>query len=126
MNVVRERTKALYGEGMERVVPAEIKAAAENAKREHVPGGTLVWDKNATPAEPAQGWATFERTTRPSEIVAGRSSTSEANTHEAYVDSFANYGHLSVHAGSVMVRQFEHGYIGAAHPFTFPPRCRWA
>ena len=60
MDVVRQRTKALYGEGMERVVPAEITAAAENAKREHIHGGPLVWDKNAAPAETAHGWATFD------------------------------------------------------------------
>ena len=48
MDVVRERTKTLYGEGMTRVVPAEIKAAAENAKREHIPGPVGVGQERDT------------------------------------------------------------------------------
>ena len=120
MDEVRQRTSDLYGEGMVPMIPAAVKAAAETASRVNVPGGSLIWEKNATPPEPPQCTATFERSTRPCEIATGRSGLSEANTHEGYIESFSKFGKLTAYQGSVMTKQFEPGYFQAAFPFSFP------
>ena len=101
-------------------VPKAIKAAAEKAYRAKLTGTSLIYDKNATPAEPISDVKEFERQSRPLSLVAQRSSMGASTVHEEHGNIMARYQTLEVITGSDMLNQHQPHYLGAAYPFTMP------
>ena len=107
-----------YGEGP--FVPDKIREASEKAHQAKLTGASLIYDKNATPAESVEGVQNLERTLRPLSLVANRSSKGATVTHEEHGNVLARYQNIEIQSGSTMMDQFHALYLGPAHPYTLP------
>ena len=119
---VRQRIESQYVRpyGAPKFVPRAVQEAIKLAREQRVGRQSLVYDKNATPAEPATSVQALSATLRPLEIVAERSSQSMSEAHNEYGTVFQKYLTLDIHTGSTMMNQFHPQYIGMAHPYTWP------
>ena len=120
---VKKRMEEMYGEryrGAEAFVPDKIRDAAEKACRAKLAGTSLIYDKNATPAEPISAVHKIEESMRPLSLVANRSSKSASTVHEEHGNILARYQSLEITTGSTMMNQFHPAYLGMANPFTLP------
>ena len=104
----------------DKFIPAQIENAITAAWEERRGKASLIFDKNATPAEPAASVEELNATLRPLEIVAERSSRSMSEAHNEYGSVFQKFQTLDVQTGSAMLPQFRPQYIGMAFPFTWP------
>ena len=104
----------------DKFVPREIEAAIRAAWQERKGKASLIYDKNATPAEPASSVQDLCATLRPLEIVAERSSQSMTEAHNEYGSVFQRFETLDIQTGSTMLQQFRPQYISMAHPYTWP------
>ena len=104
-DAVQKRMKELYEDkyGAGPFVPAMLRDAAEKAHRARLQGTSLIFDKNATPAEPSQDLHSFETTARPQSLVAQRSGAGTAPTHEHHERMLAKFQTLQVTAGNTML-----------------------
>jgi hypothetical protein len=119
---VRHRIETQYERpyGTAKFIPRAVERAISAAREERAGRGSLIFDKNATPAEPATSVQKLSATLRPLEIVAERSSQSMSEAHNEYGTVFQKYQTLDIQTGSAMLTQFRPQYIGMAHPFTWP------
>ena len=104
----------------QRFVPLLVRQAAEKAYRAKLQGTSLIFDKNATPAEPLSGLDNLERQLRPLNLVAHRSTAGSSTVHAEHSSILAKYQTLEVTTGGVMLNQFLPQYLGTAYPFTMP------
>jgi hypothetical protein len=81
---------------------------------------SLIYDKNATPAEPLVGLDSLERQLRPLNLVAQRSSRGSSTSHAEHANVLARYQTVEVTTGSTMMNQLLPQYLGTAFPFTMP------
>ena len=127
---VRARMKRMYSKKYgkdgkdlpadEFFIPDLIRKASADAHDAKLSGSSLVWDKNATPAEPAKAIMAMEKEMRPLNLVGEQSSNSASTVHEEHGNILARYQKLEVVTGSTMVDQFRPQYLGSAYPFTMP------
>ena len=119
---VQRRMKEMYVDkyGKGPFMPEQVREASAASFRAKLSGTSLIHDKRATPAEPAQSLIQFEATCRPFTLVAARSSASASTAHEEHANILARYQTLEVTTGSTMMDQFQPQYLGLAHPFTMP------
>ena len=120
---VRQRMKEMYVDkyGQGPFVPERVREASEAAFRARlISGASLIHDKRATPAEPAQSLRELEASARPFTLVAARSSASASTVHEEHANILARYQTLDITTGSTMMDQFQPQYLGLSHPFTMP------
>ena len=117
-----------YGKGP--FMPEQVREASAASFRAKLSGTSLIHDKRATPAEPAQSLIQFEATCRPFTLVAARSSASASTVHEEHANILARYQTLEVTTGSTMMDQFQPAVLGASAPFHHAlgsgwVRCAW-
>ena len=112
---LHDRYRQRYGDAT--FTPAAVLEAARVHKNTAL---SLVQDKVATPPEALQSIEGWQRTTRPSHIVAERSVQSQSNIHENYAAVFGKYGDFNITTASTMTKQFVPWYLGMAFPFTMP------
>ena len=112
---LHDRYRQHYGDAT--FTPAAVLEAARVHKNTAL---SLVQDKVATPPEALQSIEGWQRTTRPSHIVAERSVQSQSNIHENYAAVFGKYGDFNITTASTMTKQFVPWYLGMAFPFTMP------
>jgi len=122
---VRERMHQMYTVKYDRgssepFVPELVRKAAEEAHRAKLHGTSLIYDKNATPAEPLDDVTKMERQLRPLNLVAQRSSKASSTVYEEHGNILARYQQLDITTGSTMLDQYLPQYLGYAHPFTMP------
>ena len=108
--------RTLYGakskyHDRDRFTPDEIKRAIDLACTPKTRGASLIYDKNATPAEPATNVAELSATLRPIQIVEERSSSSMTTAHNEHTYAFSRYQTLDVQTGSTMLNQFYYGIL---------------
>ena len=121
-DAVRQRMVDMYESkyGTGPFIPDKLREAAAQAHRAKLTGTSLVFDKNATPAEPMAELGTLESTLRPLNLVAQRSSKGASMVHEEHGSVLARYQAVEIQTGSSMMDQFHPQYLGLAHPFTLP------
>ena len=112
---LHERYSQVYGEAT--FTPVAVAQAVRVYEKTAL---SLVQDKVATPPEALRFIDTWQKTTRPSHIVAERSVQSQSNIHDNYATVFAKYGDISITTSSTMTQQFVPWYLGMAFPFTMP------
>ena len=98
---LKERYLDVYGHAV--FIPAAVSAAIDVQPKSKL---SLVQDKVATPAEPANTITEWDKCVRPAHIVAERSTQSQSNVHENYKHVFAKYGTFDIEKGSTLTPQF--------------------
>ena len=119
---VQKRMTQMYTSkyGEDAFIPAKIKEAIEQAHRARLTGTSLILDKNATPAEPANAVSTTEQNLRPISLIAQRSCKSAATAYEEHGNVLAKFQTIEIQTGSTMLDQHLPQYLGFANPFTMP------
>ena len=110
-----ERYRLIYGESA--FTP---KAVLDTIRLRQESSLSLVQDKIATPPEAIESISSWQKTTRPSHIMAERSVRSQGNIQENYASIFAAFGDVNITTGTKMTEQFVPWYLGMAFPFTLP------
>ena len=119
---VEDRMRKLYGDkyGAGPFIPQKIEEAIKRAHETRLRGASLIWDKNATPSEPLSAVSQLEKTLRPLNIVAQRSSSGAAASTEEHGNVLARYQTLEFATGGELIKQWHPEYLGLAYPFTLP------
>ena len=112
---LKERYLDVYGHAT--FIPAAVSRTINVQEKTKL---SIIQDKVATPAEPANSVQEWDKTLRPQHIVAERSVHSQANVHENYKSIFAKYGNVNIQPSTKMINHFHPWYLGMAHPFTLP------
>lgn len=101
-------------------IPPEVIQELERAKQQHTKSASVIFDKNATPAEPAKDAGLAFAALRPLNIVAEKCSTAAEDTEVQQLEALSKHRHqqLHVHTSSAMLDQFKPWYLCTAHPFT--------
>ena len=100
--------------------PKAVQDEIDRAYSARLVGPSLVVDKSATPSEPAAEVKSFLEHTRPSELVAQRSSQRLTECFDETKFTFSKCQDLNIQTGSTMIDQFDPPYIGMANMYAMP------
>ena len=117
---VAARTHQLYQDVEGGYIPSSVVQELEKAKRQYPKGDSMIFDKNATPAEEAKDPSLELAALRPLNIAAERCTSAAEDVEAQQLEALAKHRHqqLHVHTGSAMLDQWKPWYLCTAHPFT--------
>jgi hypothetical protein len=102
---VAQRMVELYGRyGDGPFIPDKVRQAAEEAHRAKLSGGSLIYDKNATPAEPVSDMSALEASLRPLNLVAHKSSMSSSTVFSQCLALWADMTLKASNGGAAPVK----------------------
>ncbi len=86
---LRKQYREKYGEGL--FIPEAVQKSIEAGVDKKRKGASLIWDKGATPAEPAASVAQLDATLRPMQILCERTGGSISEAHNEYGQVFEKF-----------------------------------